>query len=101
MSFLGAAVQELTGLGARDLTLAGIVTMGVTLIFLGWLVPYRLVRRSDYEATMDLLREAQATNATYAKALEAMAEKKDLATSVVEALRAEASNRGTLQEERT
>lgn len=93
-------IEELTALSARDLGLAGLVALAVTLIFLGWLVPYRLVRRSDYERTVSLLEQAQATNAENAQSLKAIAEHKGLAATVIEELRNEALTvRGSSQEE--
>ena len=95
-------MQELAGLSARDLGLAGLVALAVSMIFLGWLVPYRLVRRKDYEEVLQLLKAAQATNAANAETMKASADKKDLATAVVEQLRAEGSHPwGATQEGRT
>ena len=90
-----SAVSEITGLSGRDLGLTGLVAVAVSLIFLGWLVPYRLVRRTDYERVMALLEAAQATNATNAETMKASADKKDLSTALVEAIRAEVGQLST------
>lgn len=95
-------VQELSFLSARDWTLATLVGLGVAMIFLGWLVPYRLVRRKDYDRLMELHEAAQRTNAQNADSIKKIADSKDLATSIVAELRKNAvttTHRGAVHEE--
>lgn len=99
------AAPILADFTARDLTLSGIVGLAITLIFMGALVPYRLVRRTDYERVMKLLEEAQKTNATNAETMKATASEKSLNAAVMEAVREAVGgvhhNQGGTQEEPT